>query len=212
VSGFVENKDNDNEDRAFSLLFVVNGQAAIVGYKFFIDPTSDPASGQVVPQETYPLPERFVTQQGESIYNDATMPAYLDRRGCKEGDDNVPLDDQTVIFPVKIYRTGGVGAIGQLGCGIHYPELVTLTGPQVITIPGEGVRPSGAFTGYSAYEIQAFDALDRAVYSAVVNNQTGATAATNTGLNVELIVDTSNFSVGYPCMSVGSGWCGCFQV
>jgi len=86
VTGFVENKDNDNEDRAFSLLFVINGQAAIVGYKFFINPISDIPSGQVVPQETYPLPERFVTQQGESIYNDATMPAYLDRRGCKPGD------------------------------------------------------------------------------------------------------------------------------
>lgn len=79
VTGFVESKDNDNEDRAFSILFKFDGQAAIVAYRLFILPTNEVPHGKPTEDESYPLPERFVTQSGESVFDQDELPAYLVR-------------------------------------------------------------------------------------------------------------------------------------
>lgn len=82
VSGFVEKDENDNEDRAFSLLFVVEGQAALVGYRLWIDPILDEPHGLPNESEPWPLPERFVLDNGQSVADLAELPAYITKEAC----------------------------------------------------------------------------------------------------------------------------------
>lgn len=108
-----------------------------------------------------------------------------------------------IVYPVTFYRTGGVGTVGALGCGLHMPAIATMAGPGGIVIPGEGVRASN---GYSAYEVQGFDSLNRPVFSAVAQNNFN-------GINVQIIVSSDDFDIDFPCAATPAPpWCGCFSL
>jgi len=106
----------------------------------------------------------------------------------------------TIEYPVCIYRCGGIGTVGALGCGIHEPAVGFLTEPGVIVIPGEGVMASNQ---YSSYEVIAFDANGVRVFYGVAQNNYDNT-------NVSITVDSADFELNFPCApDTEDDWCGC---
>jgi hypothetical protein len=124
--------------------------------------------------------------------------------------------DDGILWPVRVWQTGGIGATGAYNyCGIHYERgpLATFHSPEdpPVVLTSDGVNPGN---GHGSIELLAFDAYALRVWSGRTSNGVFQPDGTVSGpysyVPSEITVDPRDFTPVAPCVALPSPpWCGC---